>query len=114
MTTALDHNIAARCDLARAVSDLDRDALALLAPLVDRLDAGAFVALLFSAMSYGVSLGPALASMVRRVHTGYLPPEQRRAMAHRSYSSGLARPPRRETAADRVRAEAVLLGMVAA
>ena len=45
-----------------------------------------------------------------RVFTGYMPAEQRRAVAHRSYSLGFP-PPRRSTLADRVAAEVDAWGM---
>lgn len=45
-----------------------------------------------------------------RVHTGYMPKAQRRAVAHRAYSDGLRTPPRLR-AEDRTRAEALKWGL---
>jgi hypothetical protein len=45
-----------------------------------------------------------------RIHTGYMPAAQRRAVAHRAYTDGLRKPPARPDRWDRARAEAVKWG----
>ncbi len=47
----------------------------------------------------------------QRIHTGYMPEEQRREVRHRLYSEGLRRPPARPSAGDRALAEAKKWGL---
>lgn len=60
----------------------------------------------------GLTLAQGIVAMLPRVFTGYRPAAQRRAVAHRLYSEGLVKPPRRETATDRAVAEAREWGLV--
>lgn len=100
----LDPAISLRCDLARELSCLDRDALALLAPLLDRLDAGAFSLWLLSAAVLGLSLGPALARCLPPVLTGYMPEPVRRSLHHRNRANGLVTDRPRDRSAERAAA----------
>jgi hypothetical protein len=52
-----------------------------------------------------------LREQTQRVHTGYMPEEQRRAVRHRAYCDGLMTPPKRQTADDLARVEAVKWGL---
>lgn len=47
-----------------------------------------------------------------RIHTGYMPEDQRRDVRHRTYRDGLRMAPRRPTAADRAKTEARKWGLV--
>jgi hypothetical protein len=85
----LDPDIAALCDEAASWLCMAANAAALM----------------------GMTLAQGIVAMLPRLHTGYMPAPQRRAVAHRAYSDGLRTPPRRETAAERRLAEAQKWGL---
>ncbi len=59
----------------------------------------------------GITTPEGIASMMPRLHTGYAPEAQRRAARHGLYVAGIRKAPRRETAADKAKAEAVRWGL---
>lgn len=105
--STLPLDLAAAADLAWELWALDREALG----LALHLDSHTFCAFAATAMGLGLSIGQALALMLPRVHTGYMPRAQRMDVAHRAYSDGLRTPPRRMRAEDRAKAEAARWGL---
>jgi len=59
-----------------------------------------------AASNMGLTLAQGIVAMLPRPSSGYMPKAQRSAVAHRLYSGGIRKPPRRMTAAERAKAEA--------
>jgi hypothetical protein len=97
----LDPEIAALCDDA---ADWPAAAMA------DHLRAREAFTGITTAAWYA-ALAAALLLTGPRVHTGYMPAEQRKDVAHRAYSEGLRTPPKRADRWDRARAHAQQWGL---
>ena len=108
MTNPLDTSISDLADLAGHMNATDAAARDLIAVWAFA-DAGWLANFTMGAMASGLSIGQALASMLPRVATGYQPGGVRRDVRALSYRDGLAVAPKRATADDRAKAEAVKL-----
>jgi len=99
------------CD---ALDDLGSDPFALDFEIMALADLAAFWLwqVEIAAASLGLTVPEGIEALRQRMHTGYMPKEQRRDLRHRTYRDGLRTAPRRRTADDRAQAEAARWGML--